>query len=71
MILAAREVVKTPDSLIPLEVTPVIEEFSDAFLEDLPNKLPLMHDIQHVINLVPWIKSAKFALLLKQPNKAC
>jgi len=31
MILAARKVVKTPDSTIPPEVTPVIEEFSDVF----------------------------------------
>ena len=45
MILAATEVVKTPDSLIPLEVTPVIEEFSDVFPEELLNRLPPMCDI--------------------------
>ena len=53
MILAAGEVVKTPDSTIPSEVTPVIEEFSDVFPEDLPNKLPPMRNIQHAIDLVP------------------
>jgi len=52
MILPAREVVKTPYSTIPLEVTPMIEEFSDVFVEDLPNKLPLMRDIQQAIDLV-------------------
>jgi len=40
MILAAREVVKMLNSTIPLEVTPVIEEFSDVFYENLSNKLP-------------------------------
>jgi len=53
MILAAREVVKMLDSTIPPEVTSIIEEFSDVFPEDLPNKLSPMRDIQHAINLVP------------------
>ena len=53
MILTAREVVKTPDNIIPPKVTPVIEEFNDVFPEDLLNKLPLMRDIQHTIDLVP------------------
>jgi len=37
MILTAREVVKMPDSIIPPEVTPMIEKFSDVFPEDLLN----------------------------------
>ena len=45
MILATREVVKTLDSTILLEVSPIIEGFSDVFPEDLLNRLPLMHDI--------------------------
>ena len=53
MILAAKEVVKTPNSTIPPEVTLVIEKFSDVFPEELPNRLPPMHDIQHAIDLVP------------------
>jgi len=28
---------KKKDNTIPLEVTPMIEEFSDAFPEDMPN----------------------------------
>jgi len=35
MILTTREVVKTLDSTIPPEVTPVIENFSGVFPEDL------------------------------------
>ena len=64
MILAVREVVKTPDSNIPLEVTLVIDEVSDVFPEDVLNKLPLMHNIQHVIDLVP--RSSLPNLLLKR-----
>jgi len=45
MILPAREVVKTPNNTIPPKVTSVIEEFSDVFYKNLPNRLPLMHDI--------------------------
>ena len=53
MILTAREVIKTPDSIIPLKVTVVIEKFSDVFPEEPPNRLPPMHDIQHAIDLIP------------------
>ena len=45
MILTAREVVKTPNNTIPSKVTLVIEEFSDVFPEDLPDRLQPMRDI--------------------------
>ena len=35
------------------EVAPVIEDFSDVFPTDLPDKLPPMRDIQHAIDLIP------------------
>src|SRR4051812_22875683 len=53
MIVAAREVPRDSDELIPLEIDPIIIEFSDVFPEDLPDKLPPMRDIQHAIDLVP------------------
>ena len=49
-------------TLVPPEVTPVITEFIDVFSENLPNKLPPMHDTQHVIesdseeSSTRWIK---------------
>ena len=52
MILTAREVVKTPNNTIPSKVTLVIEEFSNVFPEDLPDRLQPMRDIQHAIDLV-------------------
>ena len=47
MISTAIEVVKEPDSTIPLEVTLVIEEFSDIVLKDSLDKLPSMCDTQY------------------------
>jgi len=41
--------------VIPPKVTLVIAEFADVFLEDLPNKLPPMCDIQHAIDHVPGV----------------
>ena len=40
-------------SSIPNGVTPLIAEFSDVFLEELPDGLPPLHDIQHHIDLEP------------------
>jgi len=53
VILATKEITKESNTAIPPEVTPMIAEFADVFPEDLPDKLPPMRDIQHVINLVP------------------
>jgi len=55
MMLATRKVVKTSNSTISPEVTPVIKEFSDVFPEDFPNRIPPMRDIQHAIDLVPGL----------------
>jgi len=52
VILVAKEV--TDDSLEQIlpTVVPILKEFTDVFLEELPDSLPPMRDIQHAINFV-------------------
>ena len=52
VILTTKKITKESNTALPSEVTPMIAEFTDVFPEDLPDKFPLMHDIQHVIDLV-------------------
>ena len=52
IILTAREVPEESIISIPCEVALVIDEFTDVFPKDLPDQLPPMRDIQHVIDLV-------------------
>ena len=33
----------------------MITEIAEVLHEDIPDRLPLMHDIQHVIDLVPGV----------------
>ncbi|XP_022888993.1 uncharacterized protein LOC111404414 [Olea europaea var. sylvestris] len=37
----------------PLDVTSLLEEFIDVTLNDLPEELPPIRDIQHAVDLVP------------------
>ena len=39
---------------IPQEVKPIIEEFVDIVLEEIPHGLPPTRDIQHLIDLIPF-----------------
>ena len=48
----SKEVVEEFDSVIPPEVTLVIKKSSDVFLEDFSDKLSLIRDTQHAIDLV-------------------
>ena len=52
VILATKKVTKESNTLIPPEITPVIAKFADVFHEDFSDKLPLMSDIQHPIDLI-------------------
>ena len=38
---------------IPVAVQPLLKEFEELFPDELLARLPLMHDIQHHIDLVP------------------
>ena len=40
-----------------LEVCKLVSESSDVALDDLPSELPLMHSIQHAIDLIPGLQS--------------
>nr|GFB16294.1 putative reverse transcriptase domain-containing protein [Tanacetum cinerariifolium] len=42
-----------PNSEIPEAMFPLLKEFSDVFLEDLPDALPPLCDIQYHIDLEP------------------
>jgi hypothetical protein len=43
---------ETPD--LPPEVQQLVAKLSDLMPEDFPPELPLMRDIQHQIDLIPW-----------------
>ena len=45
--------VRETESTHPPEVAPILQEFADIFLEELPEGLPPMQDIQHAIDLIP------------------
>ncbi|XP_028550795.1 uncharacterized protein LOC110108656 [Dendrobium catenatum] len=51
--LVAREVDDDHEGQVPEEVKPLLEKFADVFPEELPDQLPPLRDIQHVIDLVP------------------
>ena len=53
VILATKKITKESNTAIPSEVTLVIVEFADVFLEDFSEKLPPMCDMQYAIDLVP------------------
>jgi hypothetical protein len=40
-----------------LEVCKLVSESSDVAPDDLPNELPLMHSIQHAIDMIPGLQS--------------
>ena len=51
--LVARESSEEETQDLPSEVVPILKEFAQVFLDELPDRLPPMRDIQHAIDLVP------------------
>lgn len=54
---------------IPQEVDLIFREFQDVFPNDLPNSLPSIHDIQHMINLIPGVTLRNLQLYRMIPTK--
>ncbi|CAB4303391.1 unnamed protein product [Prunus armeniaca] len=52
-VLAVRESGRFANMEVPSTLRPILDESQDVFPDDLPNELPLLRDIQHVIDLVP------------------
>ena len=55
-LMVVKGMVESKDSVgaqISMEVQNLLEEFDDMIYEDLPIKLPHMHNIQHHIDLIP------------------
>ena len=70
IVLIAREVVKESHETILPEVAPIITKFAKVFPNDLPDQLPPMRNIQHVIDLVP-AHSTQLAALSYEPDGTC
>ena len=51
--LVATDSSDEPEQEVPPEAQPILEEFSQVFPEELPDRLPPLRDIQHAIDLVP------------------
>nr|GEV78172.1 hypothetical protein [Tanacetum cinerariifolium] len=58
------------DSEIPKAMIPLLEEFSDVFPDELPDRLPPLVDIQHYIDLEPGFPIPRLDDLLNQISGA-
>nr|GEV91118.1 putative reverse transcriptase domain-containing protein [Tanacetum cinerariifolium] len=67
-VLIGKEVSK--DSKIPKAMIPLLEEFLDVFLDELPDRLPPLVDIQHHIDLEPGFPIPRLDDLLNQISGA-
>jgi len=61
-VLVDKEVIKNSSAEPPKELSVMLKEFQDIFSSELPNAIPFMRDIQHVINC-PWCYFPKLAPL--------
>ncbi|KAL6345333.1 hypothetical protein AAG906_015816 [Vitis piasezkii] len=53
LLMVIKREVKQVDGNIPTEFTAMLEEFQDIMPGEMPNQLPPMREVQHVIDLIP------------------
>ena len=51
--LVAREIINDSQEQISPTAIPILKKFADVYPKKLPDSLPPMRDVQHVIDLVP------------------
>ena len=52
LVIVSRDV-KQEDNIIPIEFSTMLEEFQDIMLDEVPNQLPPMREVQYAIDLIP------------------
>jgi hypothetical protein len=53
LLFVVRREVKQDDGVVPKELAIILDRFQDIMPSEMPNQLPPMRDVQHVIDLIP------------------
>lgn len=53
LLFVVRREVKQDDGAVPKELAVILDRFSDIMPSKMPNQLPPIRDVQHVIDLIP------------------
>jgi hypothetical protein len=53
LLFVVRWEVKQDDGVVPKELAVILDRFQDIMPSEMPNQLPPMRDVQHVIDLIP------------------
>jgi len=67
--LVAREVEQKIEVQIPRHIKPILEDFSEILLQDLPGELSPMRNIQHAINLITAATLSSLPYYRMNPTK--
>lgn len=67
--MVAKDISKDSQEELPKEVSPMLKELQDVFLEDLPDRLPPLCDIQHAIDFVSGVTLPNLPHYMMNPTK--